>query len=284
MEGWRSLGVTEKGKRRTVFHRREGFADLHQVVPCGACLGCQTRRVQDWSVRCAHEAQLHAVSSFVTLMYDDENVPHVGDDLDAPLTLRPDDWVQFMYRLREDQGPGIRFFQAGEYGSLGRPHHHALLFGYWPKDAKKWKKSKQSWLYTSEELSELWSHGFVSLGSVEPASAAYVAQYALKKCGRLPVGSVPEYQTMSRRPGLGAGWLERYGGDVFPTDEVILSGGGKRQPPRYYLEKLPEVTRRLIKSGRWLKSKPEETGSGRLYAKQEVLRSKIKRAVRAEVK
>ena len=46
-------------------------------------------------------------------------------------------------------------------------------------------------------------------------------------------GRKPEYTTMSRRPGIGAGWFDKYKSDVFPSDEVILKG--KRfKPPRYY--------------------------------------------------
>ena len=45
----------------------------------------------------------------------------------------------------------------------------------------------------------------------------------------------PEYTTMSRRPGIGKNWYEKFKGDVFPSDEVPVVGQGVlRGAPRYY--------------------------------------------------
>jgi len=38
---------------------------------------------------------------------------------------------------------------------------------------------------------------------------------------------------MSRRPGIGLPWLEKYGNDTYSKDEVILRGK-KMKPPRAY--------------------------------------------------
>ena len=47
----------------------------------------------------------------------------------------------------------------------------------------------------------------------------------------------PEYTTMSRRPGIGRGWFEKYQTDVFPSDEVPVPGQGViKGTPRYYDE------------------------------------------------
>lgn len=43
----------------------------------------------------------------------------------------------------------------------------------------------------------------------------------------------PEYTTMSRRPGIGKGWLDKYMSDVYPHDEVIINGV-RCKPPKYY--------------------------------------------------
>ena len=43
----------------------------------------------------------------------------------------------------------------------------------------------------------------------------------------------PEYVTMSRRPGIAAGWFEKFGSDVYPGDFVVIRGR-KMRPPRYY--------------------------------------------------
>lgn len=161
-------------------------------------------------------------------------------------TLRPDDFVLFMKRLRRVRGPGVRFLQTGEYGKLGRPHHHALLFNCGFSDKKVHSVRPRGSLFRSAELEELWPFGFSSIGEVTFESASYVARYTLKKvAGPLAAshynGRVPEYLTMSRRPGIGAGWFRRFKSDVFPLDRMVarVSEGGRPvvgKPPRFYDE------------------------------------------------
>lgn len=38
---------------------------------------------------------------------------------------------------------------------------------------------------------------------------------------------------MSRRPGIGAGWIDQFGDEVYGGDSVIVNGKEQR-PPRYY--------------------------------------------------
>jgi len=68
-------------------------------------------------------------------------------------------------------------------------------------------------------------------------SAGYVARYGLKKVygdeGRRHYGDkVPEYLTMSRRPGLGRAWIEKFKVDVFPSGEMVVRGVVTK-PPRF---------------------------------------------------
>lgn len=77
-------------------------------------------------------------------------------------------------------------------------------------------------------------------------SAAYVARYITKKVtGELAEehyeGRKPEYTTMSRRPGIGKGWLEKYMGDVFPGDFVVLRGKTLK-PPKFYSGQLEIIS------------------------------------------
>lgn len=229
------------------FSIREAFHDLPISVPCGSCLGCKLERSRQWSVRLTHEASLWPSNVFVTLTYR-KTPPHGS--------LRPRDFVLFMKRLRKT-GRKVRFLQAGEYGAKGRPHHHAILFNCDFPDKKPFKKTASgSVIYRSTELEKLWPHGFSSVGTVTPQSAAYVARYTIKKltpggpataapAGPPPPASeatprqhgvIPEYITMSRRPGIGRAWLDKYYSDVYPTDEIITREGYKSRPPRYYDE------------------------------------------------
>jgi hypothetical protein len=49
----------------------------------------------------------------------------------------------------------------------------------------------------------------------------------------------PEYCTMSRMPGIGKTWLEKYKSDVYPHDYVVINNH-KVKPPRYYDSLLSE--------------------------------------------
>lgn len=245
---WWSKRLNESGKRSVVFSVENGYKDRQIEVPCGRCDGCLLERSRQWAVRCLHESKLHAANVFVTLTYED--MPENG-------SLRPRDFVLFMKRLRLVHG-GVRFFQVGEYGETTlRPHHHALLFNCFFEDRRYLKSREDVELYTSAELDRLWSHGQCTVGNVTFESAAYCARYTLKKVfgdaeGHYH-GRIPEYVTMSRRPGIGAGFVEKYRKDVYPSDEVVVRGVPCR-PPRYYdlaLEKVaPSVLERVKRSRR----------------------------------
>lgn len=163
----------------------------------------------------------------------------------------------------------IRFYHCGEYGEickscflskkycqcetfdpqLGRPHYHALLFNFdFPDKILHQVTRNGDNLYTSAELSKLWPYGHALIGTANFQSAAYVARYIMKKingdlaedhytCINPTTGEIasrkPEYTTMSRRPGIGRNWLEKYTSDVYPADAVIVKGK-KMKPPKYY--------------------------------------------------
>lgn len=211
------------------------------LVPCGNCIGCDLERSRQWAVRCMHEASCHTDNAFVTLTYDDAHVPAGG-------SLDPSAFPLFMRRLRKE-APGVRYFACGEYGEqFGRPHYHALLFGYWPGDAVASGERGGYPVWRSGVLSSLWPFGFSELGSVTFDSAGYVARYVTKKVRGIAASEhyssvdpetgelvfrTPEFSRMSRRPGIGAAWFGRYGDELEPKGTVIVAG--KEVPtPRYY--------------------------------------------------
>lgn len=203
-------------------------------VPCGSCVGCRLERARQWALRCMHESSLHDVNSFVTLTYSNEH-------LEPGASLRPRDFTLFMKRLRKKRGD-VRYFQCGEYGSKsGRPHHHALLFGVGFSDRVRCRSSGSGeMLYRSPELEGLWPYGDSYIGEVTFKSAGYIARYGLKKSDGVAAGVVgprfKSYLTMSRRPGIGAGWLDKYGSEVYAFDEVVVNGKVCK-PPRFYDER-----------------------------------------------
>lgn len=231
-----------------------------------------------------HEASLHDANSFVTLTY-----------ADAPLGLVKRDHQLFLKRLRKSVGKRISFFLAGEYGeTFARPHFHALIFGWWPKDAVPWKKSGDgSELYVSALLDKLWGKGFCSVGAVTFESAAYVARYVTKKVtgkAAKPHYTVvdedgeihevePEYAAMSRRPAIGKRWVERFGeSDAFRHDRIV-SRGHESPLPRYYdklLKDRDEV--RALKVKRKRMGAPrnvEDSTPARLAVREKVTRARL---------
>lgn len=238
LTAWKSRDLDhvnlKNGKTRLVFRADLGYPNTKLQLPCGQCAGCRLDKARDWAIRCVHEAQLHKENCFVTLTYDNEHLPE-GQ------TLQPRDMVLFLKRLRKSIEPKkVRFFQCGEYGDdTSRPHHHILLFGLDFHDKLLIRSSSQHPLYSSATLSALWPHGYASIGALTFDSACYVARYILKKITGPKAeehynGRRPEYITMSRRPGIGRGFLDLYTSDVYNHDQIVIRDGFLAKPPAYY--------------------------------------------------
>lgn len=260
MACYRPLTAWQLEGGEIVFSER-GDVRRQLELPCGRCIGCRSARARAWAIRCMHEAQMHEVSSFVTLTYDDEH---------SSPSLNYSDFQRFMYRVRQKFGP-TRFFVCGEYGELNqRPHFHALLFGCGFPDRVPFGKGYDR----SAVLEGLWRFGFSSVGDVNYASAGYCAQYSCSKVtGPLAdahycrvdtstgeyVYVVPEFGHMSLKPGIGYSWFQKYWREVYgPRDGVVLKGGLTVPPPRYYDNLLLEMDgelRDFKDYGRYTKSK-----------------------------
>lgn len=239
---------------------------------------------------------MHSESCFITLTYRD-------DDLPCPPSLCKREHQLFMKKLRKRLAPRrISFFLSGEYGDrYGRPHYHAIIFGWWPKDAVPWKKAADgSQLYTSALLEKVWGYGFSSVGAVTFASALYVAQYVVKKQLKLQDPQAytwlnpetgefeclePEYATMSRNPAIGKRWLQRYGESDAYRHDLVVTNGVESALPRYYDKELaknqPEralVVKRKRYVARFRRGRRDETKARRLVRQAvEVARSKLKK-------
>lgn len=236
LKGYRSATPGPTGKHRVLFNPRGADVDRPVTLPCGQCTGCRLDRSRDWALRCMHEAKLYGDNNcFITLTFNDANLPLDG-------SLNHDHWVLFMKRLKsycrrkfgKSVADGIRFYMCGEYGpKLGRPHYHACLFNFdFPDKVYKRVNAIGDRIFTSEILDNCWGQadpGMCEIGSVTFRSAGYVARYIMdKQTGADAVAyygdKVPEYTNMSRRPGIGYGWFQRFKSDVFPANEVIHDG------------------------------------------------------------
>ncbi|WNK13956.1 MAG: replication initiator protein [Microvirus sp.] len=230
ISGYITKGTT---KSFSIHQPRNGKPFFAQTIPCNQCIGCRLERSRQWAMRCMHESQLHKQSCFITLTYNQDNVPTDG-------SLNKRHFQLFIKRLRKNlKGRKIRYYHCGEYGeSFGRPHYHACLFGYDPEDKQLIKNTNGIRLYSSPELETLWGLGFVTIGEVTFESAAYVARYITKKITGNQAenhyqGRNPEYTTMSRRPGIGKKWFDQYQTDIYPKDFITVREQ-KVKPPKYY--------------------------------------------------
>lgn len=263
------------------------------TLPCGQCTGCRLDRAESWATRCENEALMHRANSFITLTYDDEHLPDDYSVQKRTLQL-------FIKRQRFEIAPTpIRYFGCGEYGEKTlRPHYHLIIFGfdYPDKEFHSYSRGRTpSKLFSSKLLNKVWPSGLALIGDVTHQSARYVAGYCMKKItGDLAASHYlrthpitgssvqvePEFALMSRRPGIGSTWFDRYSGDCFPSD-FLISNGRHVPVPKFYLLKLNEKDQRKIKIKRIVKTMTKEARfnrtSDRLKVRREVKLSRLSR-------
>lgn len=286
-----------KAAKNRLLYGTSALGDGRLKLPCGQCSGCRLARSREWAVRCEHEAQMHDQNCFVTLTFNVEAL----DERPTESVLKRD--VQlFLKRLRKKFGEGIRVFYCGEYGDLyRRPHYHMILFNHDFGDKKLWKMTKLGDpLFRSEALERLWPYGYSSVAAATWETAAYVARYVVKKQdleirpgltnGRYVsprTGEIlaPEFGDMSRRPGIGTLWLQKYQKDVYPEGVVVTRSGNLCKPPRFYdthFEKTdPEAMEALRERRNQVALRREADGlEDRLRVREEVAVARVKRLVR----
>lgn len=275
---------------KPIFHQPERHANKPIELPCGKCIGCRSDKALDWTVRMTHEASLYEYNQFVTLTYDEENIPH-----DFGLHHKHyQDWIR---KLRKHYPEiSLRYYMCGEYGEINsRPHFHAAIFNLNITDLEQYSERDGHKTFTSKKMTKIWGKGNVIMGeSLTPQSCAYIAGYMLKELKAidqehgfritdLETGQefdrISPYQRMSNRPGIGRNWIEKYQTDTFPDDFIILDG--KRFPvPDYYLRRLKDEDPKLyeeIKSDRVTKMESKQFAENSTPERLEV-REKVKLA------
>ncbi|AXL15231.1 replication initiator protein [Microviridae sp.] len=309
LTGWRSPTPNPSGKFGLVFkeprdlppHKREQLE-----IACGKCIGCRLEYSRQWALRCSHEAHMHDENCFITLTYADTTELFTEPNDDDLYGLKKRHWQLFLKKLRKQLHPEkIRFFMCGEYGEeFGRPHFHAIIFGWYPPHRDKYgeldltpvrENKNGDVIYDSKMLSKIWGHGFVSVGNVTFESAAYVARYVTKKItgdaadehykhfnpltGEV-INLQPEFTLSSRRPGIAKTWFDKYNKDL--EKGFITSRGIKMQAAKYYdneLEKINPTVYEELKENRKkmaIEQKAKgETTRERLDVKEFIKRKKL---------
>lgn len=188
-------------------------------IPCGNCIGCRLDYSRQWANRCMLELGYHESAYFLTLTYNDGNLPthwYVDEstgEASEVAYLDKRDWQLFMKRLRRAlPNQKLRFFMAGEYGEQNmRPHFHAIVFGLKLDDLKFYKHLDKYDYFTSEFVNSIWDYnclpshdensckmaydvvsckwssnplltrGLVIIGEVNWDTCAYTARYVMSK-------------------------------------------------------------------------------------------------------
>lgn len=241
-------------------------------LPCGKCPECQKDYYSMWATRGSRELMQWDSSLFITLTYDEENLP-------SDHSLNKKHVQDFIKRVKErfsstKENP-IRQIYCGEYGSTTlRPHYHVVLFNLDFTDKVPHYKSAQGHqVFRSATLDELWKKGHAEFGYATPSSIAYIFKYILKKKTRkekrepliiqLPSGDYEvehEFIEASRNPGIGA-----IGRDSPSNKKGFLAVGNfKAKLPKYYLEHIKKHDPRLyekIKDSKFdfFSSQPKES-------------------------
>lgn len=201
---------------------RERYGKSLMMLPCGHCVACAQDYARTWQARIMCEAMYHEKKCFLTLTYKN-----------APENPSKEDLREFIKKLRNKFGKGIKFFAAGEKGSIThRSHYHMILFGEdFSSDRFITTKRGVNLIYGSPTLDSLWKHGFSSIGCLDVASAGYVSQYCDKK--KISGQSEGEFVIMSR--GLGKQYFLDNGSKLFDSDYLYFDGN-KFKFPRYFLK------------------------------------------------
>lgn len=232
-----------------VFHPMARHGEVSEIkIPCRQCLACRLNHASEWQTRLVHESKMHDHSIFLTLTYDEKNLPQYG-------TLVTEHLQKFIRGLRKAIHPiKIRYYACGEYGdTTRRAHYHAIIFGWEPTDGVLHSVSHDgSSLYVSKLLSARWPFGHHLYSRTSPETMGYVARYSVKKqTGQAAKGAYrfvdddtgeltkikPPFALMSLKPGIGYSHMEKFKDDYLRTNSTIVSG--KRKPlPSAYVRKL----------------------------------------------
>lgn len=158
---------------------------VYVPLPCGKCINCYKSYERIWTLRTLDHMQTNKSSFFLTLTYDNLNVPISKS---GELVLCKRDYQLFLKRLRKFfNDVRITYMIVGEYGTKSnRPHYHFALFFS--------ERIKIDLL--RRVVLNLWSKGFIKLNFLNKDNIHYLTKYFNKIDDR--VHEVPNFRHMSK--------------------------------------------------------------------------------------
>lgn len=182
-----------------------------------------------WKIRLVEESRKCIANSFLTLTYNDANIPPEG--------LQKRDIQLFIKKMRKRFK--FRYYLIGEYGpTTYRPHYHAIMFGIDNNTCRDMEII----------VEDVWGHGFITLEPITETRINYIAEYHVNRFN-YPQGQEPTFKLLSTRPAIGSNYIERESQFHWGVEQMYYrSGAFKLSLPRYYKEKLYDRKTRLIAS------------------------------------
>lgn len=180
------------------------FDKTKPFVSCGQCKPCRIVRKTEWLTKLYLEFKHTKKAVFVTLTYDDANLPHADEYIGGTLVKK--DLQDFIKRYRRNYQyhygeREIRYFAVGEYGDKSdRAHYHLIIYNVDPLASQKIVDSS-------------WSKGINHCADVNVARLKYTVGYTLKKMTgehQFPDGRQPEFSLKSIKPSLGSYSLDAF--------------------------------------------------------------------------
>lgn len=217
--------MTVPNKRKT--------GDPFIKVPCGKCEACVMNRASQWYVRLLYQQRTSKDCVFVTLTYDDNNLPlRVTEDGVIVADVCRQDIRHYHARLRKalgERSKQVKYFLVSEYGPnpsngwLHRPHYHAIYFNVSSNEY--------------ELINHAWKNGFVTFGQVTEGRIRYISGYVTEK-----LFSPPDVERVFAfiSNGIGASYCQEYADfhSGRPDRMFVPINGRKEVLPRYYKERL----------------------------------------------
>lgn len=194
-------------------------------VRCGKCYNCRITRLREWIFRLKQTYKYASNGYFVTLTYDNENVPISQNHF---MTLNYRDVQLFLKRLRKKHdNQNIKYYVIGEYGTKReRPHYHMLIFNV-----------------QIEKLVKTWNLGEVHFGTVTDQSIAYTLEYMtiVSKVGKHKRDDrVKEFSKMSKNIGIEyitQNTIKKHT-ESYENMYIQIEDNSKIGLPKYYREKM----------------------------------------------
>lgn len=240
---------------------------------CGKCLPCLMKRKAQWSFRMVEEKRNSFSSCFVTLTYNDLNVPYGKNGF----CINKNDHFEFIKSLKileTDEELRKRKILSSEELARKRSKTGEFYKGYNPKETRfKYygvceygdENDRPHWHYILFNVRDInnincaWNRGIVQVDECNVNTIDYVLKYMIKEHGDGKIGKQREVSFMSK--GIGNSVADAEFKLYIKTDrgnQVLNQRGGKVALPRYYSKKyIDDATRR--RKGAYIAKEAKET-------------------------